>query len=92
MAKSKISEISFEQKLVLKSTFANASVHTEFEQEIIAIYYGISLSLLQQWRCRGDGPKFKKVGRTILYQKFDVLEYFKQKYENTSQYPNKPLN
>ena len=58
MAKAKISEISFEQKLALRNAFSNATEHTEFEQETIAIYYGISLSLLQQWRCNG-GPKFK---------------------------------
>ncbi|BBF76404.1 MULTISPECIES: MerR family transcriptional regulator [Acinetobacter] len=89
MAKAKISEISFEQKLALRNAFSNATEHTEFEQETIAIYYGISLSLLQQWRCNGGGPKFKKIGRTILYQKSDVLIFFKQKYENTSQYQNK---
>ncbi|MEG0482467.1 MAG: DNA-binding protein [Acinetobacter sp.] len=89
MAKTKISEISFEQKLALKNAFSNAAEQAEFEQETIAIYYGISLSLLQQWRCNGGGPKFKKIGRTILYQKSDVLDFFKQKYENTSQYQNK---
>lgn len=86
MAKPKISEISFEQKLALKNAFSNALEQAEFEQEIIAIYYNISISLLQQWRCKGCGPKFKKIGRTILYQKADVLDFFKRKYENTSQY------
>ena len=89
MAKAKISEIPFEQKLALKNAFSNAVEQAEFEQETIAIYYGISISLLQQWRCNGGGPKFKKIGRTILYQKSDVLDFFKQKYENTSQYQNK---
>ncbi|AXQ21252.1 DNA-binding protein [Acinetobacter wuhouensis] len=89
MAKVKISEIPFEQKLALRNAFSNAKEQTEFEQETIAIYYGISLSLLQQWRCNGGGPKFKKIGRTILYQKSDVLDFFKQKYENTSQYQRK---
>ena len=89
MAKAKISEIPFEQKLALKNAFSNAVEQAEFEQETIAIYYGISVSLLQQWRCNGGGPKFKKIGRTILYQKSDVLIFFKQKYENTSQYQNK---
>jgi hypothetical protein len=75
MAKAKISEIPFEQKLALKNAFSNAAEQAEFEQETIAIYYGISISLLQQWRCNGGGPKFKKIGRTILYQKSDVLDF-----------------
>lgn len=86
MAKQKIADMSLEHKLALKTNFMNAPEHAEFEQEIIAIYYSISISLLQQWRCHGGGPKFKKVGRTILYQKSDVLEFFNQKYENTTQY------
>lgn len=89
MPKLKISEITFEQRLALKNAFINAVDQAEFEQETIAIYYGISISLLQQWRCKGGGPRFKKVGRTILYQKIDVLEFFKQKYESTSQYEYK---
>ncbi|MDO3664486.1 DNA-binding protein [Acinetobacter higginsii] len=89
MAKLKISDITFEQKLALKNVFINAVGQAEFEQETIAIYYGISISLLQQWRCKGGGPKFKKVGRTILYQKADVIEFFNQKYESTSQYDRK---
>ncbi|MDH2018878.1 helix-turn-helix domain-containing protein [Acinetobacter ursingii] len=89
MVKQKITDMSLEHKLALKNAFSNAVEQAEFEQETIAIYYGISLSLLQQWRCNGAGPKFKKIGRTILYQKSDVLDFFKQKYENTSQYQRK---
>lgn len=86
MAKVKIADMPLEYRLALRNSFIDAPEHAEFEQETISIYYGISISLLQQWRCQGGGPKFKKVGRTILYQKKDVLDYFKQKYESTSQY------
>ena len=39
---------------------------------------GISEGTLGYWRSMGIGPKFTKVGRSILYGKEDILQYFAQ--------------
>ena len=38
---------------------------------------GISEGTLGYWRSMGVGPKFVKVGRTVLYPKETILEYFR---------------
>ncbi|NOR62570.1 MAG: helix-turn-helix domain-containing protein [Rhodobacteraceae bacterium] len=43
---------------------------------------------LQNWRCRGGGPKFIKVSsRSIRYQRRDLNEWIEaRKIDNTGQY------
>lgn len=38
---------------------------------------GISEGTLGYWRSMGVGPKFVKVGRTVLYPKETILDYFR---------------
>ncbi|AUD86779.1 helix-turn-helix transcriptional regulator [Bifidobacterium breve] len=38
---------------------------------------GISEGTLGYWRSMGIGPKFVKVGRTVLYPKETILDYFR---------------
>jgi uncharacterized protein YjcR len=86
MAKLKIADMTPEYRLQLRQMYMNAPESGMFEVEEVAIYYGISLSQLQYWRTNGGGPKFKKIGRTIFYEKGDLVDYFSNKYENTAQY------
>lgn len=86
MAKLKIENMTPEYKLALRQMYMNAPSSGMFEVEEVAIYYGISLSQLQFWRTNGRGPKFKKIGRTIFYEKLDLVNFFSNKYENTAQY------
>lgn len=44
----------------------------------LATVSGISEGTLGYWRSMGIGPKFTKVGRSILYSKEDILAYFAQ--------------
>ena len=44
----------------------------------LAAVSGISEGTLGYWRSMGIGPKFTKVGRSILYGKEDILQYFAQ--------------
>ena len=37
-----------------------------------ALYLGISPRTLQAWRCRGDGPAFIKVGRSVRYDRAEL--------------------
>lgn len=59
-----------------------------FTDEEAANHLRLSVWTLRQWRCKGKGPKFLKIGRRVLYQKTDVLDFVKSNvYDNTSQYP-----
>lgn len=86
MAKRTLEEIPVEEKMALKAQYMHAPLDAEFEKEVIAIYYDCSLSLLQSWRSHGGGPPFKKVGRTILYVKQDVINHFSKKHSSTADY------
>lgn len=47
---------------------------------------GISEGTLGYWRSMGIGPKFVKVGRSVLYPKETILEYFRTHvYQSTSE-------
>ncbi len=42
---------------------------------------------LAKLRVRGDGPPFIKIGKTILYDKADLIEWLSaRKFSSTSQY------
>lgn len=53
----------------------------------IADRYGIKESTLAHWRSDGIGPKFVKVGRTVMYPKEPMIEYFRDHlYQCTTEY------
>ncbi|MEC7121029.1 MAG: helix-turn-helix domain-containing protein [Pseudomonadota bacterium] len=87
MAKRPIHELSIEEKSMLKAQFITALPDDTFQQETIALYYDCSVSLLQKWRSHGGGPAYQKIGRTIIYKKRDVIDFFNsRRYSNTAQY------
>ena len=48
---------------------------------------GIKESTLAHWRSDGIGPKFVKVGRTVMYPKEPMIEYFRDHlYQCTTEY------
>ncbi len=44
----------------------------------LAGWSGISASFWNSARCKGQGPKFLKTGRRVLYRKCDVEEWLSQ--------------
>jgi predicted DNA-binding transcriptional regulator AlpA len=34
---------------------------------------GVSQATLQEWRMKGSGPRFAKLGKSIFYRKSDVM-------------------
>ena len=53
----------------------------------IADRCGIKESTLAHWRSDGIGPKFVKVGRTVMYPKEPMIEYFRDHlYQCTTEY------
>ena len=48
---------------------------------------GIKEGTLAYWRSAGIGPKFVKVGRTVMYPKEQMIAYFAQHlYQCTAEY------
>lgn len=53
----------------------------------IADRCGIKEGTLAYWRGVGIGPKFVKVGRTVMYPKEQMIAYFKKHlYQCTAEY------
>lgn len=42
----------------------------------------IKADTLSVWRCRGDGPKYFKIGRTVRYSRRDLEEFMRQAQVN----------
>ena len=40
-----------------------------------AIYYGLSEWTLAEWRCKGTGPRFIKLGNRVRYSLAALAEY-----------------
>ena len=51
-----------------------------------AAYLGLSPKTLEKWRLRGEGPRFLKLGRTVVvYDKVDLDAYMREcRRESTS--------
>ena len=55
------------------------------EPTVIARRWGVTLHTLSQWRWKGGGPAFIKVGRKVYYPKEDIIDFEVQKRRfNTS--------
>lgn len=49
---------------------------------------GLSVRTLQNWRLRGDGPVYVKIGKAVRYKRRDVSEWLKANtIASTSQRP-----
>ena len=52
---------------------------------VVAIRWGVTLHTLSQWRWKGGGPAFIKVGRKVYYDKQDIIDFEMQnRFFNTS--------
>lgn len=40
-----------------------------------AEFLGVSVRTLQAWRVRGGGPRYIKIGRTVRYQRRELLTF-----------------
>ncbi|HEV7414879.1 MAG TPA: helix-turn-helix domain-containing protein [Tianweitania sediminis] len=48
-----------------------------------AHYLGLSASLLEKWRTRGEGPRFIKLGRAIRYRLSDLEAFLAEGVHRT---------
>jgi predicted DNA-binding transcriptional regulator AlpA len=44
-------------------------------QEEAAKLLGVSTRSLERWRLTGDGPRFRKFGRRVVYARSDIFQY-----------------
>jgi hypothetical protein len=57
------------------------------EKEVSAIY-GFPVRTLQRWRTTGEGPRFCKANRSVLYAVEDIEIFLSErKHSSTSEYP-----
>jgi len=60
------------------------------EPDIIANRWNMEPSTLQQWRWKGKGPKFVKIGRNVFYRPTDIEAFEEQQsLKSTSDTPRK---
>ena len=53
--------------------------------EEIAMRWGVTLHTLGQWRWKGGGPLFVKIGRKVFYRQQDIIDFEVQmRRHNTS--------
>lgn len=54
--------------------------------EQAADFLGLSPRTLEDWRYKGGGPRYKKVGRSVRYVKAELIEWVQEgTREHTSQ-------
>ncbi|MBD3676960.1 MAG: helix-turn-helix domain-containing protein [Rhodobacteraceae bacterium] len=70
--------------------FAEAELDRLVNEHEAADMLCYSVRALQNWRCRGGGPKFIKVsGRSVRYRRRDLLAWIE---ERTVSSTSQPLN
>ncbi|HBP90861.1 MAG TPA: hypothetical protein DD706_24605 [Nitrospiraceae bacterium] len=56
-------------------------------EQVSASYGFVTPKTLANWRCRGTGPKFVKVGHCIRYRPADVQEWIESRtFRSTAHY------
>lgn len=67
-------------------------VHAQWRLEVltpaqVAAEWGMSEDWLQRMRTSGDGPPFRKMGRTVKYVRGDMIDWLEsQKFKSTAAY------
>ena len=52
--------------------------------EAAAEYLALSASTLNKWRIRGEGPRFLKLGRAVVYRLQDLDDWLGQNVRNST--------
>lgn len=71
------SEHGWQAKVNDKQTFLNTAE--------AAVYLDLQKTTLEAWRCRGGGPRFVKLGRSVRYRRIDLNAWVESRIRfNTS--------
>ncbi|MBF0213383.1 MAG: helix-turn-helix domain-containing protein [Magnetococcales bacterium] len=61
-------------------------IWSALRQPDAARFIGLSESTLEKMRCRGDGPLFSKLGRTVVYDRANLVAWMEaRKVKSTSE-------
>ena len=86
MAKKTLDEMTEDEKQNLLERFIKAPEEQMFPQEVVALFLSCSIHTLQRMRCQRSAIPYTKIGRTVVYQKKNVLEYMRDRtIMNTAQ-------
>ena len=48
-----------------------------FDEKDLAVRWDMSVKTLQNWRTKGIGPKWQKIGRSVRYRQRDIVAFEK---------------
>jgi predicted DNA-binding transcriptional regulator AlpA len=57
----------------------NANLERLLNEVEAANLLNLNVRTLQAWRCRGGGPKYRKLGRTVRYSPVDIEHWLAEK-------------
>lgn len=60
-----------------KSKDGKPAAQRYFDEKDLAKRWGMSVKTLQNWRTKGIGPKWEKIGRSVRYRLRVILAYEK---------------
>lgn len=75
----------YDEDFKIYSELASKGVPVPVSSTWLCAFLGLSPSCLAQWRRKGIGPKWGRIGKTIRYEFADILDYF----QNGEQRPPK---
>ena len=63
----------------MEATLATISISPLLRTEQAAELLRVSNSFLMKARLRGDGPRYRKVGRSVRYSKSDLMDWLRSR-------------
>jgi predicted DNA-binding transcriptional regulator AlpA len=54
---------------------ATADPDAALNEAQVAEFLGVSVRTLQAWRVRGGGPRYVKIGRSVRYQRRELVAF-----------------
>jgi len=57
---------------------SNTDLDAALNENQAAEFLGLSTRTLQAWRVRGGGPQYVKIGRSVRYQRRQLVEFQKE--------------
>jgi predicted DNA-binding transcriptional regulator AlpA len=57
------------------TSIATADPDAALNEAQVAEFLGVSVRTLQAWRVRGGGPRYVKIGRSVRYQRRQLVAF-----------------
>lgn len=59
----------------MQATSITADLDAALNENQAADFLGVSVRTLQAWRVRGGGPRYCKIGRSVRYQRRELVKF-----------------